>query len=657
MSQEFFDTETGVIYDGSKEMQEHIYNNITPAERKELKKVGLKRNNVYPILDATKGILGCVMRKGVRPKFFNLLKNPDALWDYFIKRTEAEGKRDKTVEVFSHNAEFDWYVIAKNHLFDKRITFKSNKTFIREITTEHGKITFRDSHAFFKMPLKKVGDMVKLQKLEMPGNINSIEELKEYCERDTLIVMKAIRRLKAILKNKFNYTPKRLTSPSKLAYNLFQRECKNSFHIKTCADGTKKKVSKGGYWWYEGKIYQTKDPEFLHLTCRGGMIRCLNTKRKITNATKVDLNSAYPFVCYSNDYKFPDIRKEKIISEEDLNKHTPSSILNQLGVIECLIKSPLTDHPYLPIRYKGKVIYPVGTSIKGFWTIPEIKYAVEECGYKLLEINKAITYPALPFNIFRDFFDELYNLKQTLKDVCEKHVIKLMMNSLTGKFAQRISESVIEDIPISKHKEYMRRGYNPLSLIPGTPLIRMERIVKRKHYSKTSNPIINALITAYTRILMHKHMRKIPREDLLYASTDAIIFKGDHLDKFDIGNKMGQWKIEGKNKTYEGFETGYYKFDQTIKTSGTKKAWVSEEHIREGIPFKQLNMITEKSPLGKSNPALIGTFQEKFMKIKATPETPYPDFIEERLFSQIKSTTQRMEEIGKLETALPTVKR
>ena len=143
-------------------------------------------------LNAQEFILGCVLNERKKEKWFY---KPDDMWNHIVERGQKLKKHKKKLHVYAHNHQFDFYSYAQNNLLNEKLKFISFRPFIA-IYDEN--IYFLDTMAFYPMSLERVGEIVGLKKLETPkeltegsDNIN-VSKLKQYCLRDTQIVMESI---------------------------------------------------------------------------------------------------------------------------------------------------------------------------------------------------------------------------------------------------------------------------------------------------------------------------------------------------------------------------------------------------------------------------------------------------------------------------------
>lgn len=158
---------------------------------------------------------------------------------------------------------------------------------------------------------------------------------------------------------------------------------------------------------------------------------------------------------------------------------------------------------------------------------------------------EGVYFPATT-KMFRRFVDTWYSVKQHAKTKGERRISKMMLNTLSGNFAKRVDvDNMIIDfdgevLQISESKE-------------------RDAVVSTIH--------IGAAITAYARKeIVDLGNRFYDR--LLYIDTDSLHLLGDDISYLDIGDELGQYKIEHrfqeavyyKPKMYAMRENGSYFF-------------------------------------------------------------------------------------------------
>jgi hypothetical protein len=631
----------------------------------------------YPVLENPKyAVLGCMMTdRRKKPYFFDMTKGNKEIIEQLIKLIDSETKRRQKITIWMHNANFDFSILARGLIQDTSL-FKpiSLKPFIYQMISPNrvindkgeeiqGKARIIDAmNIYDKMSLAKVGEILGYPKGSMPKKVKFIGELNEYCKRDTEITLKSIKFFRKTMK-KLDFTVQTISTIAKTSYALLQKGCSKLYYCKRCEKSVENvkvyKVKINGedrtkvmclnckneansyysYMWYKGSIHQTKEPEFVGNASRGGRAEMFTKTdtRFEKGLFKVDINSQYPHVCCEN--VFPDVLTERTINNPN------RSNIDELGVSEVTIKAPVDEVPYLPIRYK-KVIYPTRATMRSIWTNFEIKNAIEKYGYELIKVHKSVVYKPLPFNPFKQHFNKLYELKRNTKGGF-KTIIKLLMNSPTGRFAFKVNDRVQEIIKTNEVQQYNSLGFEVISNIEGTNKWIVQKEGKVKRYGSTANPVIYAYITAYGRDMLYEFMRKIPFKELVYCATDSITFKNkDNLKHFKISNELGDWKIERYDDDGEFYSENQYRIGNEIRASGFRKKNVSIEHLRKERTLIDNKMFTTKQAWRTGEFHKVGTFVEQKVELKRNPKRKikYPKYIEELPQSRYKSVEEIMKE-------------
>ena len=114
-------------------------------------------------LDATKFIMGCIMRESKRNKIYY---DKHDMWLELIRLGKQEKKRGKVLNVYGHNLGYDFYGIAD--LEDKGIHYFCERPFIAEYKNKEGEtiIHFIDNMGIYRKALAKVGEMIGFEKME-----------------------------------------------------------------------------------------------------------------------------------------------------------------------------------------------------------------------------------------------------------------------------------------------------------------------------------------------------------------------------------------------------------------------------------------------------------------------------------------------------------
>ena len=189
--------------------------------------------------------------------------------------------------------------------------------------------------------------------------------------------------------------------------------------------------------------------------------------------------------------------------------------------------------PPLPVRRKGKLIFPTG-SFRGTWEAEEI-LLVLECGGKINHVFDSIWFGKT--SLFSGFVNKLYALKdKSLPEYSPglAKVAKLILNSLYGKFGI--------------HTLRQRFVFNPNTYYGLKPYaadqdIWIEDIEIDPKYLM---PQIAARVTAIARRRLWLEIRRIQKKGgkIYYCDTDSVVTD----IKLKSSQKLGELKLEDFNK-------------------------------------------------------------------------------------------------------------
>jgi hypothetical protein len=475
--------------------------------------------------------------------------------EHFIKFLQRVNQHNKYT--FATNLGFDFFgtffggdYISKFKFIFRGSDLLSAKTYIdnKEFSCKRCKsgryILFIDTFNFCKMSVKNLGSIVNLNKSDIPSFIGkNPKDIPEWIEiikynlNDTKIsfefakfLQNAIRTLGGDMKLTIS------SSALKLFRNKYLKE--NYFvHSKDVLDDLFKA-------YYGGRTEVFKRGEFENLYYH-------------------DINSMYPYVMSQLPLPNP--------NSLHVNKlGSISNIMDYEGVSEVLIHIPYMKFPILPYRQDSKLIFPYGF-LKGFYTHVEIREALS-LGAKLIEIGKSFYYTKTHYP-FREYIEELYEKRlnyQKDKNQMEK-IVKLFMNSLYGKFAQKydnvkvmkhIDSCTIHDL----HEEHEQIG----------DFVSIKKVGEPYNFSF---PIWSIYITANARIMLHRYIRE---HNPVYVDTDSLIT--DHV--IEDSKLLGHLKIENILKKSVFVRPKMYAFidendKPTIKCKGIATKNMSYERFKE----------------------------------------------------------------------------
>lgn len=416
-------------------------------------------------------------------------------------------------------------------------------------SSHKGCLKFIDTFSYVKFGVEKIGKIIGLDKIKHPSflgkKITSLKdkrEMEEYNKMDCKIscdfmyfLQKGINKAGGKLK----------VTIASCSLDIWRRNFLKEIVIK------------------ENFITKNDTKKFIFEGYYGGRTEAFK-RGKFKNVYYYDINSLYPSVMKEN-YPLPNSIKE-------INTPSIRNIIYYMGVSECIIETPKgLNKPLLPYRTKDKLIFPIG-KFTGTYNHNELKKALE-LGYKISPIKQIIyTKTWKPFNNFVDYF---YNerLKFKNQNNSMEYIMKLILNSLYGKFAQKelntwrivdikgMGKEKVDKLLDGDNKEFEFNHQN-MDLV----MIRQKHSFNGVH----SFPILSSYVTSYARIKMYDYLKD---DDVIYTDTDSIITKSK---KYEDSKELGKMKIEGFfNESFIVRPKFYYcegKEGNQIKIKGLSKA-------------------------------------------------------------------------------------
>lgn len=277
-----------------------------------------------------------------------------------------------------------------------------------------------------------------------------------------------------------------------------------------------------------------------------------------------DVNSLYPYCMKSKPFPDPSqfIKYDKI---------SAADISAPYGYATFELKCPADNLliPILPVK-TDKLRFPTGY-IKGTYDFYSVKMALD-LGYEFISGKNATIYTQT-IHPFKDYIDTLYAKRQELQATgnAEQIIVKLLMNSLYGKFGQRFNnkERLIlnEDEIVERTKDWTVEC-TPYSI---TGIMKMST-TDDSRIPAYVNPVIASYITSYARSHLFKLMRQIGYERVMYCDTDSLFTPR----VISTSGELGALKLEKtyrellivKAKMYAGIESDG---KEIIKIKGVKR--------------------------------------------------------------------------------------
>lgn len=359
---------------------------------------------------------------------------------------------------------------------------------------------------------------------------------KEYCVNDVIVLAKVWIRFKQLVSDIFKCEIVDQTyTLAGLSFRLF--EANLPVRLDTHAGHGKIKLHHPYKHEYEN----------MRKALIGG--RCISVNGQYKNVAALDVKSLYPAAMAYYDQPYSLYRK------------VTGEVSSELGIYYCRVEPvKIYGHGFFPLRY-GKEVNYSNEKIEPY----EAWYSCVDMEIGRLEGHKITV---IPFEdifvgyswkhkglIFKEYIEGvLYKLKlqyEREKNPEKRHIIKIIMNSLWGKYAQKwmdTSYKILNEAECDMQKQECFKLWDTNAFLV------------KSHQNKqiSSKPIQNGVfILSYARYHMFKIWNKvvIPKSICIYSDTDSIMTEFSNMIKdatFElngeivpvIGSEMGQLELE-----------------------------------------------------------------------------------------------------------------
>lgn len=472
--------------------------------------------------------------------------------DSFYDWLETKIRKNNTTWIWAHNMSYDMRIL---HMFEEMplrgweltkcimdsnrciIKWKRDKTYCEWISSTN----------YFKLPLRKIGQILKEYKGEVDFHTASDEELAKYCMQDVNVLKKLMLEF----------------------FDLIDRHGWGK--LKETAASQSMSIFRTAYKIHDIFIHTDKDAINLEREAyKGGRTECFKIGRWWGHFWDLDINSMYPSVMRDNLFPTKLISVRNSTSIEEL-KHW----MKEHYVI-ARVKLAI-DKPCFGIKGE-RFIFPIG---KYTTTLchNELEYALD--GGYLVGVEQFAIYEQAP--IFKEYIEDLYNLRmQAKKSKNEIYVLayKLFMNSLYGKFGQRKKDSKcigtcdIEDIYSERIYDLEADDWTIIRCYGGK--IYQERNTEEESFN--SFPAIAAAVTAYARMKLWGYIEKAGLDNVYYCDTDSVFVNLEGMQRlvpYMDDYELGMLKTERKEYHMQINAPKDYVFGNQVKLKGVNPNWKS----------------------------------------------------------------------------------
>jgi hypothetical protein len=481
-------------------------------------------------------------------------ENPDEMCNYMHRRVQETGK----LIILGHNVYFDLQVCGFFKYFSDKgyklsFIYDQASSFILKVRLGGKDVICLSTTNWFDQPLRDLGEIVGLKKLDVDFKKSTREEIKVYCRRDVEILTKIIGYYIDFIKEhnlgKFSYTK---ASQAFTAYRYRFMTEKIRIHSNSEVVELERYAYMGG-----------RTEAFYIGECKGGPFQTL------------DINSMYPYVMTM--YEYP----RHLVDYR--SKATTQQLKKLLERFLCIAEIELTTEiPAYAYRYNKKTVFPVGT-FKTVLSTEGLKLALSRN-----EINKIYRISIYEKgNLFNEYVNYFHKLRYKYKDENNNIMVllcKYFENSLYGKFGQKYSiEKKFENT--NNHDYYREEIWDATNKRNVIRTWIMNTLVEKygEKEGKYSFVAVAAHVTENARLLLWNIIDSIGKERVLYCDTDSIKIRTSDLKYLNYPIEpgvLGALKVE--DQTNELFIGGskFYITEHNRKIKGIPR---TAEEIEPGI--------------------------------------------------------------------------
>lgn len=482
--------------------------------------------------------------------------DPTGFWDFILPVVRSHTR----LFLFAHNWAFDAPVLGvftqlpargwtlKHAVIESPPVILSWRRFDRSLV-------MLDTLNWWRTSLASLGESVGTPKLKMPRATSSRKRWDVYCRNDVTVIHHAMRSWWDFLK-----TYDLGGFASTLAGQAFRAYRHRFMRVPILVDANPRALA------------------LARESYLGGRVEAYRIGRVKGPVYALDVNSMYPYVMREREYP--------TVLRLHCRNPAPAELRRWLSskcvIARCRLESRL---PTYGIRLGDKLVFPVGR-FDAVLTTPDLFRALQ-FGH-LKDCSEAAVYDRA--RIFESFVDELYALRlkaQARGDKVSVHLLKILMNSLYGKFGQRggVWQKVGDTADLSV------RSWLDYDLESGT-LDRMRQlagIVQRRETdpeSYSSHPAIAAHVTAYARAYLWSLVDRAARGNVIYVDTDSLFVNEvgfRRLRRRVHATDLGALKVEHKWPWVEILGAKDYRTPDTRKVKGVRSnaRWLSPNSVEQ----------------------------------------------------------------------------
>jgi hypothetical protein len=276
-----------------------------------------------------------------------------------------------------------------------------------------------------------------------------------------------------------------------------------------------------------------------------------------------DINSSFPYAM-TEPSPGPLIRTYSRLPDQLFKSQSPCFIAR------ASLEVPDSYLPPVPTRREKRVFFPTG-KLSGWFTGVDLQLALEE-GARITKVWEVLEFE--PFYDLSSYATTLYERRRKSTNDFEKIVLKLLLNSLYGKFAESPNKQVLYINPSADKLEKLAQD---AMLMPGVWIDILTLPLAHVHVP------ISTHITSIARRTLYRYLSEVKNVD--YCDTDGF----STSSTLCTGTGLGELKLE---KIVD--ELGYYQhpkfYKQKCLVNGERKTIVKAKGFSLGRDEKRAEM-------------------------------------------------------------------
>jgi len=477
----------------------------------------------------------------------------------------------------AHNQHFDFFVLnglqeLTVRKWELKKSILENSIFVLSFRKDKSSIIFVDTLNYLRAPLSALAKAVGLYKEKPDFETIELHELSKYCKNDVEILKQWFTKFIDFCRN-HDLGWFGVSTPA-CAFNAYRHRFM-TYRIAIHANPLATQLERKAY--------------------RGARVECFRIGT-FSGETfyELDINSMYPYLMKT--FMLP--YKLRGVSAMDSVEMLRNNLEHRAVIADVKVEVP---EPAIAVK-KNKLIFPIG-SFRVTLTTPELKWVLRSG--KILRVYAMAFYDQAV--LFREFVDEFFEMKvraERNKNVLERELAKLFMNSLYGKFGQRVTRWELST-QLPTKESWIERYYDLTNETWVYSLVLQGKVYRKGELleSRDSFTAIPAHLTAYGRLKLFDLIQQAKRENVYYCDTDALIVneEGFHnLENRIDPEKLGYLKLYKAEKYLEIRGCKDYTFGKKTRRKGIRENAipVGYKRYRQDQLLKVRSILKERSVKG-----------------------------------------------------------